>query len=217
MPEAPAPDPARAAETKGRRTQRRILEAAIAHFAAVGYDRASVPVIANQVGVSHSTLYQHFGRKEDLFRASVQADLSALLSEVSPALESADPAPDRLAGLLSGLVALTADHPLARRVLLNLDGDQAEALRDLPALAALEQRLESVVVEGQAKGALRGDLGPRVTAEGLLTICLALVAIGIRLEGRDFPRARAAERFLREALAAPSRSHAPDHPAFPIT
>lgn len=190
-------------ETKGERTKRRVLDAAIKHFAAVGFEQASVPAIAQDIGITHSTIYQHFGRKEELFRAAVDADLGALMEEVGPLLDRAAPAPRRLTALLGGLVTLTTSHPLARRVLANLDGEQAEALRDLPALRALQRRLEVAIRAGQTDGSLRPDLRPNVAADGLLTISLALVAMGIRLDGHDFPRAKSAERFLREVLAAP--------------
>ncbi|MEZ5145296.1 MAG: TetR/AcrR family transcriptional regulator [Acidimicrobiales bacterium] len=189
-----------AVETKGERTRRRILDAAVAHFAAVGLDQGSVPEIARQVGVSHSALYQHFGRKEELFRAAVDADLTALLDEVAPHLDATAPTARSLTALAVDLVGATTTHPLARRVLANLDGEQAEVLRDLPALRRLQRRLEQAVRTGQAAGAVRRDLRPGVTAEGLMTVSLALLAMAIRLEGHEFPRADAAVRFLTEVL-----------------
>ena len=189
-----------ASETKGQRTRRRILEAAIAHFAAVGLDGGSVPEIARQVGISHSALYQHFGRKEDLFRAAVDADLTSLLEHaVTPAaLAGGDPV--AISALSTNLLAAASAHPLARRVVGNLDRDQADLLRDLPALESVEARLEAAVRTGQREGRLRSELPADVIAKGLVTMSIALLSMGVRLETADFPRAAAALDLLAGLL-----------------
>ncbi|MFE4758202.1 TetR family transcriptional regulator [Streptomyces mirabilis] len=56
---------------KGERTRRRILEAARRKFAEVGYERATVRVIASEACVDKSSVIQYFGTKGALFREAV--------------------------------------------------------------------------------------------------------------------------------------------------
>lgn len=51
--------------------RRAILDAAAPIFGNEGYERASVDAIATAAGVSKPTIYNYFGGKEQLFRASV--------------------------------------------------------------------------------------------------------------------------------------------------
>lgn len=185
--------------TKGERTRRRILDAAVTHFAATGFDGASVPEIARAVGMSHSALYQHFGRKEQLFCAAVDADLRALIEHAVP--DGADLGdPEVLGRQTLALLDASAEHPLARRVLADLDREQATLLRDLSTLEALEDRVRSGVRQGQLDARVRTDLDADALAEGLVALSIALISMGIRLEGSDYPRATTAVNFLTEVL-----------------
>ncbi len=193
--------------SKGQRTRARILEAAIEHFARDGHRGASVPEIARSVGVSHSTLYQHFGRKEDLLRAAVDADLTALLDEVTGVLDDlpgGDTA-ERLVSVLPRLALGTSTHPLARRVLAELTDEDVRSLDDLPALVALRNRVFEVLRHGQRGGDIRPDLDAQQTADGLITITLALLSAVVRLDDSvdEIPRASSTLGFLTDALRAP--------------
>jgi len=53
---------------RGRRTQRRILDAALRAFGAVGYHACSVDRIARLARCSRVAFYQYFASKEDVFR-----------------------------------------------------------------------------------------------------------------------------------------------------
>lgn len=64
-------DAAPPAERKGLRTRRRILDAARAVFAEVGYERATIRGIAAAAEVDKSSVIKHFGTKEALFREAV--------------------------------------------------------------------------------------------------------------------------------------------------
>lgn len=64
-----------AAERKGQRTRRRILEAAREIFAEVGYDRATIRAIAAVAGADKSSVIKYFGTKEALFQEAVHWDI----------------------------------------------------------------------------------------------------------------------------------------------
>lgn len=186
--------------TKGDQTKARILAAAIEHFASLGIHGGSVPEIARGAGTSHATVYQHFGRKDDLFRAAVEADLSALFASIVPALD-APLGPEALIGLLQTLFAEGQRHPLARRTIADTDRAQTEVLLDLPALRDLEDRLIDAIAVSQEAGTLRGDIEPKAMAAGLIAITLPMLVVAFRLDDMpEIPRAADALKFLASAL-----------------
>ncbi len=69
-------------------TQARILAAARRHFAARGYDRASVRSIAREAGIDASLVIQHFRSKERLF-AQVVAERWPVAPPTTPAAPAA--------------------------------------------------------------------------------------------------------------------------------
>jgi len=65
--------------------QKRILDAAIAEFAANGFPRANINVIAQKAGISIGAMYKYFGSKEDLFLTIVEQAhglLAGVLEEI---------------------------------------------------------------------------------------------------------------------------------------
>lgn len=62
-------------ERKGLRTRRRILEAARAVFAEVGYERATIRSIAAQAEADKSSVIKYFGSKQQLFQQAVHWDI----------------------------------------------------------------------------------------------------------------------------------------------
>lgn len=60
-----------------RRTEARILEAARALFAEVGYERATIRGIAKVAEVDPALVMQYFGSKQELFQRAVQVTLVA--------------------------------------------------------------------------------------------------------------------------------------------
>lgn len=63
------------AERKGQRTRRRILEAARAVFAELGYERATIRGIAAVADVDKSSIIKYFGTKDALFREAVHWEI----------------------------------------------------------------------------------------------------------------------------------------------
>lgn len=68
--------------------QQRILDAAIAEFAAKGFPGANINVIASRAGISIGSMYKYFGSKEDLFLTIIErahALLCGVLEEIGRA------------------------------------------------------------------------------------------------------------------------------------
>jgi AcrR family transcriptional regulator len=83
LSETTSPPPV-AAPARQRRKQARpqeLLEAALALFVEKGFAAARTDEVAHRAGVSKGTLYLYYPSKEELFKAVVRHNLSALIAE----------------------------------------------------------------------------------------------------------------------------------------
>jgi len=114
------------ARQRGEDTRRRILETALALFAAVGFDSASTRAIAEQAGVNLPAIQYYFGSKEGLYRAAIahigeQATqaIVPIAGRVHDALDRGTPSRAQLVKLLcemvDALVTLFLDDSLPER------------------------------------------------------------------------------------------------------
>ena len=90
---------------RGRRTVRKLLEAAAQEFGQRGFHDAAITGITQRAGVALGTFYTYFESKEELFRALVRDMSQATRAHVAEAVRGA---PDRLAAERIGLAAFIA-------------------------------------------------------------------------------------------------------------
>ena len=57
--------------SKADRTRAALREVALRHFVADGFEAASVPAIAAEVGVTERTFYRHFATKDEVLFGDV--------------------------------------------------------------------------------------------------------------------------------------------------
>ena len=101
---------------RGRKTVRKLLEAAAQEFGRRGYHEAAITGITQRAGVALGTFYTYFESKEELFRALVRDMSQATRAHVADAVRGA---PDRLAAERLGLAAFlefTRAHPELYRI-----------------------------------------------------------------------------------------------------
>lgn len=106
------------ATDRGRRTRRRLLDAAEDVFAEHGYHDASIVRIVERAGVAQGTFYIYFRSKQEIFEELV-ADLNHRLREAMSKGASAGGG-DRLDAERRGFAAFfrfTAEHPALYRVI----------------------------------------------------------------------------------------------------
>ena len=102
---------------RGRRTVRKLLEAAAQEFGQRGFHEAAITGITQRAGVALGTFYTYFESKEELFRALVRDMSQATRAHVAEAVRDA---PDRLAAERIGLaafIAFTRRHPELYRII----------------------------------------------------------------------------------------------------
>jgi TetR/AcrR family transcriptional repressor of mexJK operon len=67
--------------------RRQILEGARLAFGELGYERASVDLVAARAGVGKATIYNHFGDKKALFAACYSEDADEIRAELRRSLQ----------------------------------------------------------------------------------------------------------------------------------
>src|SRR6201999_3841790 len=102
---------------RGRRTVRKLLEAAAQEVGQRGFHEAAITGITARAGVALGTFYTYFEGKEELFRALVRDMSQATRAHVADAVRGA---PDRIAAERTGLaafIAFTRCHPELYRII----------------------------------------------------------------------------------------------------
>jgi AcrR family transcriptional regulator len=190
--------------TKGERTRRVLLDAAIARFAREGYRGTSVADVARDARLSGTAAYAYFPNKEALFVAAVDEDAAAVIEEGLSSVVDHDSVDHWRETLIFTLLAAVGRHPLARRVLAGLEPDFTVRLLAIPALEQLRKAAGDRLRAQQLAGEVRADVDPQPIANGLVTIVLSLlmslVQLGtdpVTLLGRDVASV------VEAALAAP--------------
>jgi len=96
---------------RGEETRKRILDAAVEIFAAVGYEAAYTRLLAERAGVKLPAISYYFASKEGLFRAVIEQIAAKLERSMAPAADRAraglaepDASRERLVGLLCDLL-----------------------------------------------------------------------------------------------------------------
>ena len=95
-----------APSAKSLRTREALRQAAIRHFVEHGFEAASVPAIAAEVGVTERTFYRHFATKDEVLFVDVTRGLPWFRDAVTARLDAGD---DPLAAVLRAVQVPAAD------------------------------------------------------------------------------------------------------------
>jgi TetR/AcrR family transcriptional regulator len=149
-----------------------LLREARRAFAEAGYAGASMSRIAERIGIRKSTLFHHFGSKQDLYTEAMSGllvDLASLLGEAMTGPDFASRL-DRLGELLGRYLG---EHPEAARLLVRELAGHGDVLPDGlgDAVSRVMEATAAFLQAGMDEGAI-----PVVNAEHL-----ALSLIGLHL------------------------------------
>ena len=156
-------------------TRQRILDAALAEFAAHGLAGARVDEIAARAGANKRMLYAHFGGKEELWLTVLEHAYAAKRAEERALdVEGLDPA-EAMRRLVQFNLRYTAAHPEFVALLNQENIHRAAYLRrsvGVPAMySPLLEALRGVLARGEAAGAFRRGVDP-------LQLYITIVGIG---------------------------------------
>lgn len=160
-----------AARARRETTHRKLVEAAGAAFASIGYAGTSPDGIARDAGVTRATFYLHFPTKAAVFKAVLDA-LVARLSEAVQGVdlteEAATPAAQLTGNLLRVLDVLLEDRGLARVLLVEAPGKEPAVDADLDVFFShVRGMIREALTDGRPVGLVR-PLDVDVCAHALL-------------------------------------------------
>jgi AcrR family transcriptional regulator len=188
-----------------------VLSGARQVFGEVGYERASVDLIAARAGVSKATIYNHFGDKKSLFVAAVVAECEQLRSGLSLCRER--PAGDMEEGLArigERVMTIFLTPSIARLYRQAM----AETAR-LPEIGQMVwERGTSAVLDAIALHLERwsesGDLripDPRLAAIDFFALCQGDLTARARLGVLEYPVEERIRETVRRAVQTFVRAH----------
>ncbi len=123
--------PRRGAPAAAGRTE--ILRAATREFADHGYDGASTAGIARRAGVTQPLVHHHFGSKQGLWEAVLEALFGDLQREVRAGLRALGPVPreQRLRALIRAVVRFSGARPELSRLIRTESSGGGQAFEGL--------------------------------------------------------------------------------------
>lgn len=198
-------------------TRSRILDAALASFAARGYGATSLDAVAAQAGLRKQSILHHFGNKQGVLVAVVDRSAAELAEALEDALSGAGPGFARVEALVRATFRLAARRPELLGLLREVGrlGPPA-ATRLVEALEPLVERALAFLEDEMAAGRVRRH-DPRLlllsaysTVIGVATEVEVLRAVGVEPTARSLVHRRAELlEFLRSALLVEGGPSAP--------
>ena len=149
--------PAPPATERGRRTRRKLLDAATVEFGERGFHEASIASITRRAGVALGSFYTYFGSKEAIFRDLVRDLSDGVRRAAAQRLAERElDALDTEQAALAAFLAFAREHKEIYRII-----DEAEFVDPDSYRAHYEKTAERILGRlraGAASGQLREDL-----------------------------------------------------------
>ena len=142
---------------RGRRTLRKLLDAAVVEFGEKGYHDGSISGITRRAGVALGSFYTYFDSKDAIFRAVVQDFSGRVRDEARGAQHDGLTPPETERNVLAAFLAFAREHKEIYRII-----DEAEFVDPASYRAHYEsaaQRIHARLQQGIAAGVYRPDLG----------------------------------------------------------
>jgi AcrR family transcriptional regulator len=148
-------------------TQERLVQAALDLYTEQGYERTTVPEIADRVGVTSRTYFRHFPDKREVLFASGNAIREAIVAATTEALESQPPYEAVLTGVAAGRDVFQSREFAQRREAVIATSEELQE-RELIKLASISAALRTLLVDAgcdDATARMTADAGVAVFVE----------------------------------------------------
>ena len=160
-------------EKRKRLTQKAIVDTAAELFARDGFGATSLDDIAAILGATKGALYYHVKNKEEILRLIFLTVLTASEEPLHNIVEADLPPLEKLRSAVEHQAAVAADRSPAMIVFYrehpHLTGPFAKEI--ILRKKAYERHFEQIIEDGQATGAFKLHIDPKIISYGLLGMC----------------------------------------------
>lgn len=141
---------------RGRRTARKLLDAAAIEFGERGFHEASISGITQRAGTALGSFYTYFDSKDEIYRALVN-DLSAKVREAALKARKPElPAFESERAALLGFLRFAQQHKEIYRIIDESEFVDPDSFRDHYESTA--KRIAERLSDGASKGEIRPDV-----------------------------------------------------------
>jgi len=144
--------------------RRVILDAAVRVFARKGYHGSRVGDIAEEAGIAHGLLYHYFASKEEVLATVFRENWGRLLEAFHQVEASGEPALEQLRRVAKILLRSWRDDPDLVRVMVREVARSPHLQLQVNEIREGFLVIQRIVECGQAEGAFRSDLDPRLVS-----------------------------------------------------
>lgn len=142
---------------RGRRTLRKLLDAAAGEFGDHGFHDASISAITARAGVALGSFYTYFDSKDAIFRALVSDMSDAVKQAARAAIDPAASALEIERQALLGFLNFAAEHKEVYRIIDEAEFVDPASYRNH--YETIAERIADRLAQGRAAGAMRPGLG----------------------------------------------------------
>jgi AcrR family transcriptional regulator len=160
-----SPSPGRRERRKAD-TRQRLLDAALASFARLGYHASTFDDIADAADVSRATAFNYFPRKEDLIIGLAEERRGAVASILQADLERDVPTPTVLHDMLRHLAEWYEADCATNQAFVRCTLQAGSAL--IPGWFGSAELLARAIAIGQDRGHVRADVDPNIAGALIL-------------------------------------------------
>lgn len=153
-------------------TKHRIIQSGIKNFLRYGYEKTSLTMIADEIGIKKPSLYYHFKNKEEIFNESVAYILGSMNNRLHDANKASSSSKEALEAVLSGIIGFHSDLSVfigeVYQKPVNIYPLLHEASYHFPELgveiknhyAELQEQLEQIIRRAQGEYVINQRLSP---------------------------------------------------------
>ena len=133
-------------------------------FARGGYHGSRVGDIAEEAGIAHGLLYHYFDSKEDVLHTVFRENWGALLARFREVEAADEPAGEKLEGIAKILLRTWRNDPDLVTVMVREVARTPHLQEQVDEVGEAFAIVQRVVEQGQAEGAFRPELDPRLVS-----------------------------------------------------
>lgn len=159
---------------RGRRTRRKLLDAAKNEFGERGFHEASISGITRRAGVALGSFYTYFESKEAIFQALVRDFSDGVRQAAATALECSTSAFDRERDALAAFLVFAREHKEIYRII-----DEAEFV-DPPSYRSHYESTAQRILDRLRDGAARAEFADHLEEAHAWAIMGMNVFLGLR-------------------------------------